>query len=570
MQLFNAGVFTVGYLKGFLRRIKYGDVEIVRMIYMALRDQNWNTYEPIIQHEEIEKHGNGFSVKYDCFYELKGKKIFQWHVTITGTPGGEISFEIQGEALTDVLKNRAGLCILHPVAHTAGETCELHHTDGSRTENTFPTSISAENPFKNLKSFRWKCQGKWYSLEYEGDGFETEDQRNWSDASYKTFCTPLDIPFPVLLKAGEKVYQKVIFRPDEDLPTIPHIKDKPIEIVASDKTSPLPKIGIAASTESDALSQENISALRDLRLHHYRVEVNTAGKNWIDKFTTDCELSASLDLPLEIAILAETPGELKSFHSALTRLKPNICHFILLNPNTAATDQLLINHVPSLKKLYPSVLIGGGTDYNYRELNVNRFDGEPLDFISYSIDPQEHATDDLTIIENIAAQADTVQSARDIYGHTKTIHISSLTLRKRFNPAATVTADKILPNERKADPRQQTEIAALFTLGSIKCLSIANANSVTYYQTVGNQGVVSVKGDKYPVYKVLREILSTQNHRVIHTVSSDPLSGDALLLTDGKSNKLILINYTAAGLLLAFQNKRYTLGPYEIRTVDTG
>ena len=52
--------------------------------------------------------------------------------------------------------------------------------------------ISAENPFKDLTAFRWRCHNDWYILHYEGDIFETEDQRNWSDASYKTFCTPLE------------------------------------------------------------------------------------------------------------------------------------------------------------------------------------------------------------------------------------------------------------------------------------------------------------------------------------------------------------------------------------------
>ena len=43
LQVLKAGVFTVGYQNGFIRHIHYGDVEVVRSIYMALRDQNWFT-----------------------------------------------------------------------------------------------------------------------------------------------------------------------------------------------------------------------------------------------------------------------------------------------------------------------------------------------------------------------------------------------------------------------------------------------------------------------------------------------------------------------------------------------
>ncbi len=36
-----------------------------------------------------------------------------------------------------------------------------------------------------------------------------EDQRNWTDASYKTYSTPLALPFPVEIRAGETVEQTV-------------------------------------------------------------------------------------------------------------------------------------------------------------------------------------------------------------------------------------------------------------------------------------------------------------------------------------------------------------------------
>ena len=43
----------------------------------------------------------------------------------------------------------------------------------------------------------------------EGDVFEMEDQRNWSDGSYKTYCRPLDLPYPYPLKAGQEIRQSI-------------------------------------------------------------------------------------------------------------------------------------------------------------------------------------------------------------------------------------------------------------------------------------------------------------------------------------------------------------------------
>ena len=47
------------------------------------------------------------------------------------------------------------------------------------------------------------------TVNLDGDMFEMEDQRNWADASYKTYCRPLSQPFPYTLKKGQKVRQAV-------------------------------------------------------------------------------------------------------------------------------------------------------------------------------------------------------------------------------------------------------------------------------------------------------------------------------------------------------------------------
>src|SRR5439155_6344735 len=46
-------------------------------------------------------------------------------------------------------------------------------------------------------------------FDFEGDLFEMEDQRNWTDNSFKTYCTPLALPWPKDAHAGQKISQKV-------------------------------------------------------------------------------------------------------------------------------------------------------------------------------------------------------------------------------------------------------------------------------------------------------------------------------------------------------------------------
>ena len=45
-----------------------------------------------------------------------------------------------------------------------------------------------------------------------GDTFEMEDQRNWTDASYKTYVRPLGLPHPFTLETGKTIEQAVELR----------------------------------------------------------------------------------------------------------------------------------------------------------------------------------------------------------------------------------------------------------------------------------------------------------------------------------------------------------------------
>src|SRR4029079_6821346 len=113
------------------------------------------------------------------------------------------TFTMDGEAKSTFLRNRIGFCLLHPPRECAGAKCRLEAGGGQGTENTFPRFIAPQNPFLDLRALAHEVRpGLWAELRFDGALFETEDQRNWIDASYKTFCTPLRLPFPVEVRAG--------------------------------------------------------------------------------------------------------------------------------------------------------------------------------------------------------------------------------------------------------------------------------------------------------------------------------------------------------------------------------
>ena len=194
---------------GFLRRIKSSGVEVIRTIYGAVRDKNWDTVGPRLKVERVESDDDSFCLEFSAQHEDE-PVCFSWKGTIQGK-GGSLEFRFDGRAQTSFLRNRIGLCTLHPIVECAGKACRVLHSDGSWEEGTFPLFISPHQPFKDIRALSWNPSERVRAdIQFEGEVFEMEDQRNWTDASFKTYSTPLELPFPVELASGKEIHQRAL------------------------------------------------------------------------------------------------------------------------------------------------------------------------------------------------------------------------------------------------------------------------------------------------------------------------------------------------------------------------
>lgn len=204
-----AGPLTLFFENGDIRHIRCGEHEILRRVYVAVRDRNWGTTEGRISNLEITQDEYEFQIgfKVTCH---ENQIDFRWGAEICGQADGTITFSIDGQAYSEFWRNRIGFCVLHPISECTGQPCEIEQIDGSRVQGQFPQFISPHQPFKDMRAIIHEIkQGLRAEVRMQGDTFEMEDQRNWTDASFKTYSTPLDLPYPVLLKKGEQVQQTV-------------------------------------------------------------------------------------------------------------------------------------------------------------------------------------------------------------------------------------------------------------------------------------------------------------------------------------------------------------------------
>lgn len=544
-----AGRLSMIYDNGSLRYISVGKTELLRMIYPAVRDEKWLTILPLKKDEHIEIAGNSFIVRLKCLYR-EGAINFRSEYIIEGKPDSTLTFSMNGEALDVFLKNRIGLCVLHPVEGCAGNNCIIDHVDGSVESSFFPEEISPRQVFRDIKAMKWMTEGARCRLIFSGDVFETEDQRNWTDASFKTYSTPLSLPFPVKVEKGEMTSQKIEFTAEGGSDDNEHSSDEILVSLFPDIKFNLPKLGLCMPVSGKSSYRDSLKIIRTLRPDHLRNDLRLYDKEWKISAMKAIHEASEIGTKLELALFFDDnyQTQINSLCRWYSANNPPVSTVLLFHRDAPSIPGNLASEIISvLRDTAPRLKTAIGTNANFAELNRNRPGECGNDYLCYSIHPQEHASDYLTLIENLKGQEYTVQSAK-IFAGEKGILISPVTIHRRLNANVSFMEEQETSpgSVSGSDDRLLSMQGACWCAGSLKYLSEAGAASLTYFETSGKKGVT---GDNaglkiYPVYFVLRFFLTNRSLSGIRSVSSRPLAVESLVLSDGRQVKAILVNFT--------------------------
>src|SRR6185369_17186612 len=140
-----AGPLSLAYEAGDLRYIRLGEREVIRRIYAAVRDRNWDTVSGEISNLKLESASRSFRAAYTSEHRLN-EIHFVWQAEILGAADGTIRFSFDGEARSTFLRNRIGFCVLHPIRECAGAGCRVEYVDGSSAAAAFPTLVAGDQP----------------------------------------------------------------------------------------------------------------------------------------------------------------------------------------------------------------------------------------------------------------------------------------------------------------------------------------------------------------------------------------------------------------------------------------
>ncbi len=435
----------------------------------------------------------------------------------------------------------------------AGHRVVVDHASGGREDTAFPSDISPNQPFVDVRALSHEvCPGLVARVDFAGDVFESEDHRNWSDASFKTYCTPISLPFPVEVTPDAPIEQSIRISLEGTVPSpVPEEPDEPVTIHVGDGASPLPRIGLQARPAP--LSESEAACLVRLGLDHLRIDVPVASADAAGILLVASDQARTLGCRLRVALLGGSRDQLAALVDATSRAQDLVDCWYVFRPDEKVTSGTSIDVARGV--LGPDAVIGGGTDLYFTELNREPPDTSNLEVVNFSLNPQVHSFDDRTLIQNAATQRVVAENAPRLAGGTA-VSVSPLTLRPRFNPNATDPASDVsstaLPSS--VDSRQRTWFAAAWTTLSLASLAAPGTiDCVTFFETTGWRGVMesaagpidpvnfpTEPGETYPVFDVLEAVRGFA--MAADCSSSHPERVGVLALEHDRGLRLLLAN----------------------------
>jgi hypothetical protein len=517
--LWRSGVWSLERRGDELADIAYSGRRVLRSIRAVVRDRDWNTVEWEL--EDVHHSDDGtlrISVRSTgCGSNLHGELAVR-------VAGRRLTVTFHAISHTAFQTNRTGMVVLHP-PQTAGSALRVRHTNGTVQHTRFPTAISPHQPVLDIAGLEWDAEGLPVALSFRGDVFEMEDQRNWTDASYKTYSRPLSWSFPYLLAAGENVAQSV--EVTVGTPAGSGAAPPRNQTIVLASAGPFPTIGAAASTAPDPepIGLERIGK-------ELLVELDLRTPIWRRALAR----AAARRLPLDVRVVIDA-ADSSPLHALADALKYTPV------ARVAVFDSALHVSTRHTVRLLRAALAGagvtagvvGGSRSHFTELNRDRaLLPDDLDELVTTVTPLFHSLSGAQLRESVEIQR---LVARQMVGYAdgRPVRIGPISLRPRFNNVATATAPQPGPASDDlsegygatitgaCDPRQRSEQLAAWTVASAAALSVPGVAGLTYFEEWGALGISGDNGTPYPVSGPLRALARLVGATLLSGESPDGL-----------------------------------------------
>jgi hypothetical protein len=384
-----------------------------------------------------------------------------------------------------------------------------------------------------------------------GQAFEMEDQRNWSDASYKTYPCTASFPEPYPLEAGEIIEQRLRLKFAGDSRRATQITTLPtLKVERPTTTETFPELALAMCPAwSPTRLPKPLETLRrivrlDLRDEEPLLRLDISEMAHRARF--DLELVVGDDR-------SELARQLEHIATQLAQLGASPDHVIALpaaylksyQPKGPWPDGATPSDVArAARRAFPSARIGSGVLTNFTELNRCRPDSSEIDYLTHGSTAIVHAADDESVFQTLEALPDIFHSARRI-APKAAYRLGLVSIGMRENPYGAnlaINTGGLRRTTCAEDPRAQALFGAAWLVGVAAATEGAGVELLTLASVGGPFRAVTDAMRFAPNFHVLAWMARMQACRRlslvigdehIHAVATEHDKGVLALLANG-------------------------------------
>jgi hypothetical protein len=508
-QALAAGRLSVRIADGQIKSVVWDGTEIARGITYFLRDADWAT--PLATSMIGPIRGNGESCGTEIVGEIDSGPIrFKYTVSIDADASGRLRISTEGTALSSFQSNRVGLTFLHPVPHCCGRALTVTHSDGSEEATSFPLPISPSQPVFDIAALSYELSDRqtvettFRSVRPDGSVqyFEMEDQRNWGDASYKTYVGSLLDPWPFDVKAGDTFVQEIVIAVKAaGTRAAAAASGKPEPREAGVGGFKVPEIGVSVPLDGAAGALENIRRHGCFRPAYVSAYLRSDSMN-PGELEALCSVAKTLDcrLEVELEVHGEPDEALASAAERISKAGLDV-HSILAcpapylksyQPDAVWPDVMPLDAFYGLvRRHFPASRVGGGMLTYFTELNRKWPPAGAMDYVGHAYCPIIHAADDETVLQNIDSLPFIAETVAQRLPGTA-YEIVSATLSMRHNPYGAAPQPNPLGRRMAmaiTDPREKGQFGGLWMLEVAEAVAETHVEAITLGALSGHSSI---------------------------------------------------------------------------------
>jgi hypothetical protein len=514
------GGFTLDLAREAIRNIRYEGVQIIDLLYTAIRPSDWSTLKSDEYAADLKIRGND--------YEITITESFTSALVATTkiilSAGNTFSVEYELKGLAEYSVNRWGICFCLDTADWMGASVISSGNSYSLLRDISPQRVVdgvVQGLFPESHEMQFIAADQRYlKVVSNCKVLEAEDQRNWTDNTYKIYSGSLKEPRPFTTSPGSSWKQNVNF----EVGVPKQNNSDPTKILVREIEA-LPSIGLQFNSDPLLTPDDLEKALVLLEIDHLRVNAESLTPQ---KIAT----TASNGLILETALLSSNQNEiLKAEVVQLSERIPAGSRLLIQREGREVVEADDLPKNESLNTFIP------GTDAYLVDLHREKF--EFTNSVSYSITPTVHSADTETIFKTLSTQKESIEFAQKYLAPQ--VFVSPITFSARGNPETGHSRDqRINFADRDSAMHIRTIEGAAWTLGSIYAVASAGAFSGSWHELFGEHGIIYLQSGAIkfsPVFHAISALGAHHAHQITIATSLD----NSWVAFENRETKTILV-----------------------------